>query len=320
MRKYLIGGALAAVVLAGMTTAATATPLPYDGVLGIHGPGSVYAGTDASGLDSGAYVSLSTTAGGTVSFPVEVLNKGTAQAQYQVGMTPDGASAQHLLLGSVDVTGLAEAGYPGGYETAPIAPGKTALLTLKITVPKTATPLNQYTTTLTLWSPGGYIYLGSVRVAVQIRATTGTSSNDIFTGGVRGLDIGGQRPWITAATLKAGSTTLATFSLTLKNDSATSTHMTLLMGTVFDCSAASFVPTVKVGTTVITAAAFSDAGYTTPLMAKGTSKAVVLTVKSVLPHPDFSACANTEAYTADVTTGGNTNGVDLIVNAYVPAT
>jgi hypothetical protein len=91
--------------------------------------------------------------------------------------------------------------------------------------------------------------------------------------------------------------------------------MTLLMGRTFDCSAASFVPTVKVGSTVITSSAFSDAGYTTPAMAKGTTKVVTVTVQTLLPHPDFTACANVQAYTADVTTGGNANGVVLIVNA-----
>jgi hypothetical protein len=313
--------------IAGATMALSSVPafaLPafadsYNGVLGIHGVGSVFAGTDASGLDGGAFVSRSVSAGGTASFALEVVNTGTALSQYQVNLAADGVSVPTLTAGSTNVTSLALAPAPHGYETTPIAPTKTLALTFKVTVPKTALPTDQFMEALTLWGPGQDVYLGTVYVTVQVASSTANSANTILgtansQSAVRGSDSNGQRPWVTAATIKGTST--ATFTLTLKNGSTLPATLTLDMTPVFACSQGSFVTTVKIGSTDITTAAFSDAGYTLPVLAKGSSKTVTVAVKSLAPAPDLSYCANVQAFTADVTADGSQfNGVNLIANA-----
>src|SRR5690349_19066888 len=82
-----LGLVMTAATVAGLVVAPTAvSAATFDGLLGIHGPGSLFAGTHRHGQSSDAVVSLVVAPGGTATFPAEVVNLGTSLSQYRVAM------------------------------------------------------------------------------------------------------------------------------------------------------------------------------------------------------------------------------------------
>lgn len=308
--RRVVGAVLGLITIAASIVVATppASATSYDGVLGVKGASSgPYAGTDETGIDIAGIVSLAVAPGGTAAFPLEVLNNGSAVAQYAVNFAQSYPTTAKLMLGSTDVTSFAN-GFPGFVTTA-LAPGKTQTLSLKVTMPSTAQPEDQYNLTVNLYKPDGSVFLGSVRVFVGIKTTTGATGHDLFvtTSGQQSVRAGLEA----AATIKLNGT--ATFTLKLQNDSATPQSISLAAFTGFPCSDSSFLATFTVGSSTITGDVFAS-NYSTPVLAKGKSTTVLLHVKSVSPHPP-AGCANNKAYYLDAYNNSGATHIDLIVNA-----
>jgi hypothetical protein len=312
-------GVLAAGVLVG-AQAASATIT--GGVLGIHGAGSLFAGTNESNTLNGALVSLATTPGGTVAFPSEVINKGESLAQFEVQVSLlDTSATAHLIANSVDVTSLAQSS--GGYITPPIAPGKAQAMTLKITAPTNADSVDGYFAELDLFSYPGAVHLARVAAEATVKNSAGTTDHDLFVTSASQPTVSGkdnvttpQNGYFvleTAPTVHVGGT--ATFTATVKNDTAVTHAITLRLNSGYGCASAWQV-VAKAGTTDITAL-ITGSGYVTAPLAKGGSAKVVVTVKALaVPDSTNSSCA--DAFENQLTaTGadGNYNYVMLTSNA-----
>ena len=290
-----------ATLLAGICVAAApAAAAAVDGVIGIRGPGSVYAGTDLPHFPESALVTKPVKAGATAQFNAEVLNVGTSLAQFRVALVVDtsGAVAQ-LLVGSTNVTSLATG---PGYVTPPLAPGKTNLLILKVTTPTSAQPADAYFVHLALSSIDGSTGMGTVDAGAVIGSTVaGTSDHDILATSagqptIRGVDFTHGNGWIdamTASTIKVGGTAL--FGMTLKNDAGASTQMQVQLNNEFSsCPAAAGAWDIhlKFGSTDITAAATgSFPGWISPPTLPGKSFKLTLSAKA-LSLPSVVGCAN----------------------------
>jgi len=315
-RRYItVVGAALAVAVGSAAAASPAVAAGYDGVLGIYGPGTVYAGTDRSGLEDGAYASVDAATTGSGVVHVEVLNKGSVTSQYRLNLEPDDFTTIALLAGSTDVTPLATGSY--GYITGPIAPGKAQVLTVKMTAPAGALIGESFFSELDLWSPNQDQYLGSVWPTLTIKGTA-TGSHDIYATANSQAAVPGtfHDPLVTAATIKTNA--IATYTVTLKNEApaAVTIQMPFFMqADTPSCSSASFVVKAMVGTTDITALAESANGYLTHPLTKGQSVVVKVTVQSVLPHPDESFCANYATTLVATGPGETANGIVLQTNA-----
>ena len=285
----------------------------FDGVLGIHGPGAVYAGTDGSTDGLTAQVTMGVGNGGTASFPVEVVNTGTVTSQYQLrlygGSGPVDYAIERLATGGVDVTALAVG---QGYVTHPIAPGARQLLTLRIVTPKLATVRpNVFGASLSLADASGGQPLGYVGAVAVVRAGWGATDHDVL------VSAGSQQKnyWMTAPTVTAGHS--ATFHVTTRNDTGTATAQRIIVSEIsltpggctipFDVSAA-------VGGKDVTAAASGLPGYQTPVLSGGASFAMTVAARSVLPHPHAAGCLNTAMIYVDVFAGGSDSIAILYVN------
>jgi hypothetical protein len=285
----------AGVVIAAQPASAAAV----DGVIGIRGPGSVYAGTDLPHFGESALVTKPTKAGVAASFAAEVLNVGSSLAQFRVSVVVDTlGTVPQLLVGSTNVTSLA---LGPGYVTPPLAVGKSNLLTLKLTPPPTAQPADAYFVHLALSSVDGTSNFGTVDAGAIIGSTVaGTSDHDILATSsgqptIRGEDFthgNGFIDAITAPTIKVGGTAL--FGLTLKNDASATTQMQVELNSDFGCpaAAASWSFHLKFGNSDITAAASGPfPGWVSPATAPGRSFKLTLSAKA-LSLPSATGCAN----------------------------
>lgn len=292
----LVGALLMAVPPAGAAS--------YDGVLGIKNAGSLYAGTDESGIVHGAYASQAVAPGATASYSVEVLNKGTSAGQFAVHVTNLYVGTVKLLVSNVDVTALAT-GFPG-WVTNVLAPGKTQLITVKYTIPVGSGPGTNDNFDIELWSPDHSGYFGSVEVIGCVKTTTGTTSHDAFATTAGQQSVAGGVS--TAATIKVNGT--ATFSIHIKNDTAVPTSVSLSEYAAFTCGS-SFVAKGKVGSTDISGAL--NGAYQTPVLGKGQSITVSFAVKNTAAAP--TGCANSQAYLFTAYDGTGYEQFDLVVNA-----
>jgi hypothetical protein len=243
------------------------------GVLRIHGPGSVYAG-------SNAVVTLVTSPGGTVSFPFEVKNTGADTAQYNFRVSDIGCggpcAATHIVTaGSLVVTKLSDG--PNGYFTAPIGAGKLAMYTLKVTMPKTAAPNAYDVLVVNMYDTAGN-FLDSEAVVALVKATTGTRADDEFVNGASQPTVSGYprsgNTIVTSPTVAVGGK--ATFTVKLANDSAAPSVIHWHLSEFNGCPAY-FSVTVKAGTLDVTTRALNGT-YATPTLAPKASKILTVTI------------------------------------------
>jgi hypothetical protein len=295
-QRVAVGVAVTSVAVGVVVAPSVASAATYDGVLGIHGPGSVFAGTSGPGIQNKVLVTQVTAAGAVATFPAEVLNRGTALAQFRVKLSTTGEFGVSLTAGTLNVTSLATSSQ--GYVTNALAPGKAQALTLKVTSPLGALPTSAYYAALSLYSVDGSIGFGNVYAGAVVKSTTGTSTDDIYiTNGSQPM-VGVTTPntsngWVnasTAPTIKVGGT--ATFAITLKNGATTTQAMKMYCSNASQpCQAGDFAVTFKYGTVDITSLVETPNGWVTPVLAPGRSAKVTLTVKALaLPSALDPSC------------------------------
>ena len=305
-RRFTAAAITAAAAVSAITaggSGAGATGAVGGGFVFMHGPGSVYAG-------SGATVTSVTTASGTATYAVEVVNKGTQLAQYNVRLFPSGVGdVVTLKSGATDVTVPALA--QRGYFTKLLAPGKTEILSLRDKLPATATQTDHFFGSISLRDTDGN-FLNQMNYETNVRATTGPFANDVYTSTAGSAAVIAEPflPSVTAseAVKPAGK---ATFTVKLKNDTQTATQLRVSFGGFPPCSDpgnASFPATVKAGSADITTAARAGT-YMTPALAHGQS--TTLTVTIGYPSPPPMDCA-TQQFSLVAFTGLNASEADLL--------
>lgn len=280
-RRLLVAIATAAIATVTTLTATTAPAhAAASGYLLIKGTGSVYTANDI--------VNLGVTPGSTKSWGLKVVNTGGTPQQFKItlsGSQPQMASA--LFVGSTRV--------PVPYYTAPIAPGRSLALTLKISVNQGA-PAAEYAANVVLRDPETNGIIDSATGDANATYQTGNTRNDIFVKTGSQPYVGGSTTQFTTATaLKPGNT--ATFALRLKNNGGTPAAITLNDVANPSC-AASFLVVVKQGTTNVTAAVMAGT-YSTGILAPGARKDLKLTVKLVAATPCTAAYFGFTASGAD---------------------
>src|SRR4051812_27225447 len=161
-------GLVAVGVVVGGEPAVAASP---NGQLRIPATGTVYAGLDA-------IVGFPTARGGIATYSLEVFNKGTGLAQFNVVLAPPEGTTVTLTSGSLLTTPLAAS--DDGYFTKPIGPGKAEVLTLKVKTPANAGKHDSYFGLVELFTTN-HDFLNLVEFVNTVKAVAGTSTNDIVT-------------------------------------------------------------------------------------------------------------------------------------------
>jgi hypothetical protein len=261
-RRLLAGLAATAVctvatIVAGVAPAQAAA----SGYILTRGTGSLYSSNDI--VNQGGIPG-----GSARTFSYKLANTGSTSQQFKVTTTLYGTGVSStLLLGSTVL--------PAPYYTAPIAPGKTLVLTLKVQVAG-GVPQGEYQAYLTMRDPETNGILDSAVADVNATYQTGNTNHDLFLKtGTQPFVGGSVGQFETANAIKAGST--ATFVLRLQNNSGTPGAITLSDVPNFSCPS-SFAVVVKQGSTNVTAAV--EAGtYSTGILAPGAKKELKVTVK-----------------------------------------
>jgi hypothetical protein len=313
-RKWTVCASAAAVLVATFAVASPASAAGGEqGELLIRSIGTAYANGPVS-----APAERVTTAGTAVTFSVEVLNTGSSTAQFllrlspgQTSCDPSGCPAPAIALtqGSLNVT--ASASGANGYYTPPIAPDKLAVLSLKVTPPRTAVPDNAYFELLELDDTAGS-RLGTAVADTSIKDSTGTNSYDQY------FNAAGQQPLAAPAGTFSNSVIgmsqaeplggTATFTVRLRNDSTTPTEIQYGFLDQTQCNA-DFHIVAKVGTTDVTNAV-ENGTYFTPMLAHGGQTTITITVKYVSPA---KACTRLGYnYWATASATGNGEGDALL--------
>lgn len=240
------------VLLAATLVASPAQAASHDGHLTVRGPGSLYSGFPGAGGE----VSLAVVAGGTATFSVQVVNHGSALAQFNVRVTgtdSSGGPGVHrisVLKGTLDVSRLTAR--DDGYYTGALAPGKAEVLTVKVQVPK-GTPQQSLFTAVELRSTDGTA-IGHGSLITEVPGV-GNTQADIYARQGSQLYVGGSLDQIaTSAAVRKGST--VTFNVKAQNDSAATKSMAVF----FDREPLCGTFTVKDGSTDITAEFWRDGG------------------------------------------------------------
>jgi hypothetical protein len=239
----------------------------------IHGPGSVYAASNDT-------VTSVTTANGTATYSVEVVNRGTSLAQFNLRLSPPvSGDTVTLSSGATNITDVATA--TRGYFTKLLAPGKSEVLALKDKTPGSATMTSRFFGQVVLRDTDGG-FLNAASYETQIRATTGPFAADIYTS-TPGSPAVISEPGVFSADTAAEAMKPAghaTFTVKAQNDSLTPTQLRVTFGAFPPCSNAGnplFPAVVKVGSTVVTPAV-SAGTYMTPLLAHAHSTTFTITV------------------------------------------
>ena len=241
-------------------------------------------------------------------FSVEVVNTGESLAQFRVQYGVDnggfvGTIAGSLFSGSTNVSALADDDQDGpGYWTTPIAPGKAAVLSLKMSSPSPADPSAYAYATVDLFnSDGDQVDTISAEATVK-QSSGGMSSAGLFASSgsdaVSGNNgFGGQ---LSAVAQKVGGK--AVYTLHLYNHATTPEPEEITVAPNFfatpeiaplpdecaqDVSAFPFPTVLKAGTVDITQVAFVDGGYETTLKAGGS---LTLTLTVTYPGPGVNGC------------------------------
>jgi hypothetical protein len=306
-RAALVGAVLAGTVAAVLAVAnpAVAGGDPELGALWIHGAGSAFAG---GGTDT--FMTEPTTAGGTATYTIEVVNEGSAVAEFKVALTSGNPGPTlSLKAGSLEAAPAAEG--QNGYITNPIAPTKHQLLKLRVTTPPTATPTDEYQTGVTLSDTVGDL-LAYDHIYTTIKAKTGTTSPDLYTATPGGAEVLAEPSHlISLTTAKAiQGTAKAKFTVKVQNDGLTPTSFGLVLASGAPCGVA-FPITAKVGTTDVTAA-LENGTYATPDLAHG--KNVTIAVSVGIPAETYTYCRY-DFYELHATAGaGVSSSSEMIVN------
>jgi hypothetical protein len=266
--------AIAAVCFVDVAPAGAATE---SGQLFLKGVGSVYGRQITT--------NMAAVPGRTTTFGLEVVNNGTVPLQYKLTFTPtaSGSVTEAMYAGTTKL--------PNDYWTPLIAPGKTYKVAVKET-PSATTPQTSYYSTIQLFIAHSNAALGYKQLAIHVAAPKiGTGPADLFlkngTQATEGGSVGSQ--YLSAPSLAVGQS--AKFTLTLQNDSATA-HPITLQGSFApegSCNSAAFSVTFKKGTTDITAAVESGAGWATPTLAAGGKVVLTQTVKYAVVQPACNA-------------------------------
>jgi hypothetical protein len=280
MRKPVRTHLPAFAALAGLVALCTigSAPAGATGAVGggfvfMHGPGSVYAASNDT-------VTSVTTANGTATYSVEVVNRGTSLAQFNLRLNQSlPGDTLTLASGATNITDVAKA--PRGYFTKLLAPGKSEVLSLKDKTPGSATMTDRFTGQVVLRDTDGG-FLGEASYETGIRATTGQFATDLYTStpgspAVISDQTGFSSDTAAEAMKPAGH---ETFTVKAQNDSLTPTQLRVGFSEFEPCGQSVnpvFPAVVKVGTTNITTAA-SNGTYMTPLLAHAHSTTLSVTV------------------------------------------
>jgi hypothetical protein len=185
------------------------------------------------------------------------------------------------------------------YYTAPLAPGKSLALTLKLSVPQGA-PQAEYLASLVLRDPETNGVIDAATADANATYQTGNTRNDLFVKTGSQPYVGGSVGQFTTATaLKPGNT--ATFALRLKNDGGTPSTITLDGQPNFNCPS-NFLVTIKQGTADVTAAVMNGT-YSSGVLAPGARVDLKLTVKLLTAAPCTAAYFGFNASGPDGTEG-----------------
>ena len=242
------------------------------GEVDIKGVGSTYA--------KNAVAVKAVAPGAKSTYSIKVVNRGPSLAQFKVKTTTGGenAAAVSLLSGSTNVLPLSSSA--DGYVTAPIASGKSVLLSLTITPTAGASRAKNSFVQVSLLSTANQA-IGGVSATTFITALAlGTTAWDEFVRAGSGPFVGGtnDHQFITAAPIKVGST--AAFTVRLRNDGTVPGTIGLRLAPS-NCGSW-FTVTVKDGSTDVTAKAVAGT-YVTPTLAVGARRDLV--VRATLVDP-----------------------------------
>ena len=250
-RLLAVIGVVPLLLVAGLVSSPSSAA-SHAGELRIKGPGTLYSG-------NGAVVSEAVAAGTTDKFELLVVNTGSTLAQYNIKVSNYGLLANvDLFAGTLVLSPLSSS--PDGYYTAPIAPGKSQALTLKVAIPS-GSPQGSAVVSVSLQATDG-TYLGSVTSQTEVKAPTyGTTDADVFAKQGSQPYIGGSvnGQIATAPAINVGGS--AVFTVKLQNDGSVPASVGASMYTASDCSAV----VVKDGTVDITTA-MQDGTYSTPVL------------------------------------------------------
>lgn len=240
----------AALVLVGATPAHAAA----EGKLLLKGTGPYY--TEHNSVTQGV------APGGTKSWSVKVVNTGTTAERFELAVgfhTP--FSSWAMFVGTKRVE--------SPYLTAPIAPGKSAVVRFRISVDLGQAP-GLYFANLELRDPASEAVVDSAGPSVMATRQTGTSRNDLFLKtGAQPFVTGGQPTpgglgpaYETASALKPGGT--ANFILRLKNNGGSTASAVDFFFLAEGCPQ-DYALTIRQGATDVTSAILSSTYTTDPL-------------------------------------------------------
>ena len=276
-RRRKVATALAALGLAGATLTAFGPSAGADtvsGAIGVRSTGSIYAGADEPDINSvSGEVARVVPAGKPAKFSVEAVNTGTTPTAYLFFAVPfalDGAIT--TLNGKSDITDQADT---TGFLTDTLAPGKRQLFTVVLTLPPDATPDEISGAEVGLESSDGTQDISAAVLFASVTSTKGSTDHDLFVkaagqGTVRASSNGSDNG-TSAPVIRSGKK--ATFTMTLRNDSAAAANLTVTSQHDDVCN--NFTTTVRSGKNDVTDAMASGTYSTGTLAPK---KSVVFTV------------------------------------------
>ncbi|MDT4937422.1 MAG: hypothetical protein QOG80_1093 [Pseudonocardiales bacterium] len=288
----VIGLAVAAGVVGWPSAAGAAST---SGVLRIHAAGSVYAG-------SNALIAQPTAPGAVATYTIEVVNRGSSLAQFNIQLAnPDGMTVT-LASGSVFTTPLADS--PDGYFTKVLAPGKAEVLTLRATTPASAAKHDEFFGIVQLNSTD-YQPLDAVEWISTVKATAGAAANDIVTATAGSAAVVAE-PGSAASTIMTAepikSTATAIYSVKLQNDGPVAAQIHATLSRAGACPTP-YQLTAKVGSVNVTSLLLAGT-FTTPLLAHGKSTALTISIRS--GNPAAGCMLEEDDVLADSGTNGQT--------------
>lgn len=239
-------------------------------------------------------VYLGVVPGTTKSFSYKIVNAGGVSQRYEVTTQTFGAGYTARLSKGYTVL-------PSTYQTDPVAPGGSLVLTLKVTV-ASGQPQAEYRTLVSLKDPTTHATLDSAYAAAVVTYQAGTTEHDLF------LKSGSQ-PYVGGAVsnqvessnaLKVGQT--ATFKLRVQNDSSEQADVFLFRDSGVYCPN-NFVVRIKDGIRDMTTSV--ESGEYGVSLAPGGKKDLTVTIKLVTVvnscTQDFFAFESYGIFTGGVT-------------------
>jgi hypothetical protein len=293
--RRLFAGLVATTVCAVATIVAAAPAYAApSGYLLMKGTGSVYT--------ANPIINLGGIPGGTAkTFGYKIVNTGPTSQQFKVTVTDYGAGmTTTLLLGSTVL--------PKPYYTAPIAPGGSVVLNLKIQL-AAGLPQGEYSASLGLVDPETNATLDSGMADVNATYQTGNTAHDLFVKNGTQPFVGGSvsYQYETAGALKVGNT--ATYVLRMQNN--TGSPAAINLKSYSNGCGAAFSVVVKQGTLDVTAAVAAGT-YSTGILAPGAKKELKVLIKLV----SATTCTSDYfSYTASGPSGSSVEYAHVVVAA-----